>query len=145
VNRRPWPYPISIGLVAAVLAGCATVPSTTSTAPPPATVEAIGDTGLHRLTLTPEAVRRLAIRTAPVSVGPDGRLVVPYAALMYQPDGSTFVYTNPEGTSYVRHPVEVAGIAADQVVVTSGPPAGTAVVVVGAAELWGTEFKVGKY
>ncbi len=135
---------VPIGLAVAVLSGCATVPSTAAP-PSPATVEAIPGTDLHRLTLTPQAVQRLAIATVPVAVGPDGRLVVPYAALMYQPDGSTFVYTNPEGTSYLRAPVAVAAIAADQVVLTAGPPVGTSVVTVGAAELWGTEFKVGKY
>lgn len=126
-------------------AGCASIEASTVTAPAPATVEAIGETGLHRLTLTEAAVRRLGIRTVPAVADPDGRIVVPYAALMYQPDGSTFVYINPEGTSYVRYPVSVLSIAGDTVVTSAGPPVGTAVVAVGAAELWGTEFKIGKY
>jgi len=143
--RRRYLHWLSLVVLVGTLAGCATVASTTATAPSPAKVEAIGDTGLHRITLTEQAVQRLGIQTVPVTAGPDGRLAVPYAALMYQTDGSTFVYTNPEGTSYVRHPVGVQSISGEQVVATSGPPVGTAVVTVGAAELWGTEFKVGKY
>ena len=107
-------------------------------------IEAIGDTGVKRLTLTDKAVERLAITTAPVtedltaSGAATGKLLIPYSALLYLPDGTTIAYTNPEGHAYVREMVTVESIRGDQAVLTAGPPVGTAVVTAGAAELWGT-------
>lgn len=131
------------------LAGCA---SSTSTAPKgtdPAKVEPVGDTGVKKLTLTDKAAQRLAIQTAPVveqrtRVGSTEtvRLLIPYSALLYLPAGQTVTYTNPEGLSYVRQNVTVESIQGNTAVLTQGPPAGTAVVTVGGAELWGTEFGV---
>lgn len=146
--------------IALPLSACAQ--TSTSSAPAgesPAKVEKIGDTGVSRLTLTEKAVERLAIETKPVGVGAAGPApsdassgrpaetgtVVPYAALLYQPDGATFVYTSPGPRTYVRNAVVVKDIVGQQVLLTTGPPVGTAVVTTGAAELWGTEFKIGKY
>jgi hypothetical protein len=128
-------------VAAAPLAGCAQVPSSTHKTVEPVKSEPIGDTGVKRLTLTDQAVDRLAVETFPVVDG-SGRLMIPYAALLYLPDGSTFVYTNPEGRSYVRAPVAVESITGAQVVLASGPPAGTRVVTTGGAELWGAEFGI---
>ena len=127
--------------IAAPLAACAQVPSSTHKTVEPVKSEPIGDTGVKRLTLTDQAVERLAVETVPV-VDVGGRLTMPYAALLYLPDGTTFAYTNPEGHSYVRAPVAVESINGAQVVLTSGPPAGTRVVTAGGAELWGAEFGI---
>ena len=70
------------------------------------------------------------------------RLLIPYSALLYLPDGTTFTYTNPEGHAYVRETVSVESISGDQAVLTAGPKVGTAVVTTGGAELWGTEFGI---
>jgi hypothetical protein len=67
---------------------------------------------------------------------------MPYAALLYLPDGTTITYTNPDGHSYVREQVTVESIRDDQAVLTAGPPAGTKVVTTGGAELWGAEFGI---
>ncbi|GEL19912.1 hypothetical protein [Pseudonocardia asaccharolytica] len=123
------------------IAACGQSEATTAKAPEPAKVEPIGDTGVKRITLTDKAVERLAIETFPVTEH-DGRLVMPHAALLYLPDGTTFAYTNPEGHSYVRAPVTVESIRGEQAVLTSGPAAGTAVVTAGGAELWGAEFGI---
>ncbi|MFC5994851.1 hypothetical protein ACFQE5_11590 [Pseudonocardia hispaniensis] len=123
------------------LAACGQSGATTAKAPAPATIEPVGDTGVKRITLTDKAVERLAIETFPVAVH-DGRLVMPYAALLYLPDGTTFTYTNPEGNSYVRAPVTVENIRGDQAVLSSGPPTGTLVVTAGGTELWGAEFGI---
>ena len=45
---------------------------------------------------------------------------------------------------FKREPIDVERIDGDVAVVRSGPAAGTPVVTVGAAELWGFEFGVGK-
>jgi hypothetical protein len=150
-RRTPWLAVLVIGIVLP-LSACAQA----STAPPPAEspamVELIGDTGISKLVLTEKAVARTAIQTAPVAEERQGDArspvvfkVVPYAALLYQPDGATFVYTNPDTRTYVRQAVTVDRIVGDRVLLTAGPAAGTPVVTVGAAELWGTEFKIGKY
>lgn len=131
------------------VAACGSAPAAaTATAAEPVTIEAIGDTGVKRLTLTDKAVERLAITTAPVtedltaSGAATGKFLIPYSALLYLPDGTTIAYTNPEGHAYVRETVTVESISGDRAVLTAGPPVGTAVVTAGAAELWGTEFGI---
>jgi hypothetical protein len=100
--------------------------------------------------LTAKAVERLDIKTAlagevQVARSPSGtyRKVVPYAAVLYDAHGDTWVYTNPEPQVYIRYQISVDYIDGDLAVLSDGPPAGTAVVTVGAAELFGTEFEIG--
>jgi hypothetical protein len=71
------------------------------------------------------------------------RTVVPYSALIYDSRGQTWVYTSPSPRTFVRQKVEVDQIQGDTGVLSDGPLVGTAVASVGAAELYGTEFKVG--
>jgi hypothetical protein len=72
------------------------------------------------------------------------RKIIPFAAVMYDAKGNTWVYTNPEPFVFVRQPIKIDTIVGDEVLLVDGPPAGTQVVTVGAAELFGTEFGVGK-
>jgi hypothetical protein len=72
------------------------------------------------------------------------RKIIPFAAVMYDAKGNTWVYTNPEPLVFVRQPIKIDTIAGDEVLLAEGPPAGTPVVTVGGAELFGTEFGVGK-
>jgi hypothetical protein len=72
------------------------------------------------------------------------RKVIPYGAVIYDLHGETWVYTNPEPLVFVRHPILVDYIEGDLAVLMEGPPAGTEVAMVGVAELFGTEFGVGK-
>jgi multidrug efflux pump subunit AcrA (membrane-fusion protein) len=142
--RRTHRWITALTLVActtAPLAACAQVPASTHKTVEPVVSEPIGNTGVKRLTLTDQAVERLAVETSLVTDS-QGRLVIPYAALLYLPDGTAFVYTNPEGRSYVREPVAVERIQGAQVVLTSGPAPGTRVVTAGGAELWGAEFGI---
>jgi hypothetical protein len=69
--------------------------------------------------------------------------VIPYAALLYDLHGETWVYTSLEPLVYVRHPIVVDYIDGDLAVLSEGPPAGTEVVTAGAAELFGAEFGIG--
>ena len=64
--------------------------------------------------------------------------------MIYQPDGTTWVYANPEELIFKREPIEIDSIDGDVANLTSGPAAGTKVVTQGASELWGFEFGVGK-
>jgi len=97
-----------------------------------------------RVTLTQDAANRLEIQTDTVresDVGGARHKVIPYAAILYDTQGETWTYTNPEPLTYVRHPIVVARIVQEQAVLTDGPPAGTPVVTVGAAELYGSEVE----
>ena len=72
------------------------------------------------------------------------RKIIPYTAVLYDSRGDTWVYTNPEPLVFVRDHISISYIEGDLAVLFAGPPAGTAVVTVGAAELYGAEFGVGK-
>lgn len=118
----------------------------------PAKVEQIEGSELSRVTLSPDAVRRLGISTVEVrTTGASGsssaRTVVPYAAILYDSDGKTWTYTNVAENVFVREEVvidRVQELGAEQVaLLTDGPSAGTRVVTIGAAELFGTETGVG--
>ncbi|MCP4328375.1 MAG: hypothetical protein GY791_08065 [Alphaproteobacteria bacterium] len=69
--------------------------------------------------------------------------VVPYGAVIYDPHGNTWVYTNPEPFVFVRDKVVVDFIEGDVAVLKEGPDIGTEVLTVGTVEVYGTEFKVG--
>lgn len=78
------------------------------------------------------------------SGGGEKRKTIPYAAVLYDAKGNTWVYTNPEPLVFIRQSIRIDTIAGDQVLLVEGPPVGAAVVTVGGAELLGTEFGVGK-
>ena len=147
-DRRITPLAMALSFV--LLVGCADVPgSTSSKVDPAARVEPMVGSDLKRLVLDKRAVEHIGITTVPVAPGPAGpagaqRAVVPYSAILYQPTGTTLVYTNPEPLVYVRHPVTVESVQGDTVILSAGPPPGTGVVSVGGAELLGVEFGVGK-
>ena len=107
----------------------------------PATVVPIKGTGISRVTLSPDAARRLGIETAPVQAGGRGG-VIPYAAVLYDPSGQTFTYTSPRPRVFERQMIDVIRIDGARALLRSGPPAGMAVVTVGSQELFGSEYEV---
>lgn len=139
-NRRRV---IVLGLAAFLLAACSQgeVAGIVSE-DPPVKVEKNEASGLSRLTLSAKAAERLGITTGAVSAAGAGT-AIPYAALVYDKAGKTWVYTNPQGRDFVRHEIEVERIEGDLAFLSSGPPVGTAVVTVGTAELWGVDTGVG--
>jgi hypothetical protein len=78
------------------------------------------------------------------SAGETLHKVVPYAAVLYGVHGETWVYSNPEPLVYVRQPIVVDFIEGDLAYLSEGPEVGTAVVTIGAAELFGVETGVSK-
>jgi hypothetical protein len=122
------------------LSGCAAVKSeSVPTGEAAASMEKVGS-DLNKLTLTDKAVERLGLTTEKVVKGKGSALQVPYASLIYDAAGKTWVYTSPEPRTYIRAAVTVDRISGDAVQLRSGPAAGTEVVTVGAAELFGAEF-----
>ena len=133
------------------LAGCQE--KTTYTKVEPAHVDHKEGEEISKLTLTEKAMERLDVQTTPVheveadgsqsAAGDQARSVVPYSAILYVAKGDAFVYTSAGPRTFIRHPVDVDYIEGGQAVLKAGPPAGTQVVSVGVAELFGTEFGVG--
>lgn len=133
-------------LVAVVLAlgGCTEVESETATGYEPSKIEPVKGSDLQRVTFTAEGAERVGLRTGTVTRR-GKQEVVPYAALLYSPDGKTYVYTSPKRLQYLREQVEVDRIQGDRVFLSDGPPAGTEVVTVGATEVYGTELEVASH
>jgi hypothetical protein len=126
------------------LGGCTEVETETATGYEPSTLEPVKGRDVQRVTFTAEGARRVGLRTGTVTRR--GRQkVVPYAALLYSPDGKTYVYTSPKRLQYLREQVKVDRIRGDRVFLSAGPPAGTEVVTVGATEVYGTELEVASH
>lgn len=88
--------------------------------------------------------QRVLVQLSLSSNGIPGK-VIPYAALIYDAHGGTWVYTkDPDALAFVRYEVSVDFIEGDLVVLIEGPPAGTEVVTVGGQELFGAETGVSK-
>jgi hypothetical protein len=107
----------------------------------PAKVEPVKGTDLNEVTLSAQAAKRLGIETAPVRRR-GAQEVIPYASVLYDPNGHTFTYTSPKSLVFVRSPISVARIDGGVAILSKGPPAGTAVVTVGSQELFGAEYEV---
>jgi len=142
-RRHCWPrrakfaaLGLSILIAGLALAGCGGS-SSSEGYEEPAVVDTSGETA--RLTLTAKAAERLGIELASVEES-GGARSIPYAAVLYEPDGTTWAYTNPDELVYVRASIEVERIVEDTAFLTDGPAPGTDVVTVGVAELWGTEL-----
>jgi hypothetical protein len=80
----------------------------------------------------------------PLVGGTGLRKIVPYSAVLYDLRGDTWTYTRPAPLTYVRQRVTLDYIEGEVAVLLDGPSIGTDVVTVGAIELFGAEFRVGK-
>jgi len=85
---------------------------------------------------------RLAVRV-PLKAK-DRALVVPESAVVYDVNGGTWVYEQRAPHQFARRRVELGGRAGSNVIIARGLAEGVTVVIVGAAELYGTEFYVSK-
>ena len=149
---RGWNRAVTAVLILAalpMLSACAEAATATATKPKPYKIEKPEGSSLTRLRIEQRVFDRIRIKTSTVREverfgGDTARKVIDYTALVYEPKGDTAVYTNPEPLVFVRQPVKVDYIEGDAAVLAEGPPAGTAVVTVGTAELLGMEFGVGK-
>lgn len=71
-------------------------------------------------------------------------LTVPWASVVTDINGGTWVYINIAPLTYRRHRVQVRYVVGEDAAIVSGPAIGTKVVVDGVAEVFGTEFGAGK-
>lgn len=70
--------------------------------------------------------------------------VVPAAAVLYDIHGGAWVYENTAPRTFTRRRIEVRYVSDAGAVLARGPRPGVKVVTAGAAELFGTEFGIGK-
>ena len=95
------------------------------------------------VTLTDEAAAAAGIETAPVTRAPaPGQLTMPYAAVIYYLDGTTWAYRVESKNVFRRVPIRVLSISGQVATLTAGPAVGSQVVVVGAPEVLGSELEI---
>lgn len=75
---------------------------------------------------------------------PEESLVIPWSAVAYDIHGGAWVYEQIAPQTYAHRRVQVRAVVGNDAVLESGPAVGAKVVTVGVAELFGTEFGVGK-
>jgi len=132
---------LGILVVAAMaLAGCARTGAGESRQIPPARMERIGNT--LSVVLTPLGAQRIGIQTEPCTATKK-LILIPFDALLYEPDGQTAVYVKTASLTFTRAYITVARIVGNDVFVTGGLTAGAQVVTVGAEELLGVQNGVG--
>jgi hypothetical protein len=137
----------SLAAAALFLTGCSVASAHED--PPPAVVKSIPGSAVKQLQLTEQAIHRLgiatvAVRTAQATV--DGQRgtykLIPYSAVVYDNDGSTWAFVSTRPRTFVRQRITVAAIQGSTAALAAGPALGAAVVTVGAPELLGTEYDI---
>lgn len=132
------------------LAGCsAEAPTASEPAVTLTDASAADGTAIKTVQLTDHAVERLGITTGTVHratrtvAGVSGEhKVLPYAAVVYDSEGSTWTYVNVSPRTYARARITVEAIQDDVAVLTDGPDDGAVVVTQGAPELLGAEAEI---
>jgi hypothetical protein len=107
----------------------------------PAKLEPIKGTDIQRVIFDAEGAKRVGLKT--VAVRQNGQeTVIPFGAVIYDAEGNAGAYTVPEPLTFVRKEIEIDRMDGKGAVLSDGPPAGTKIVTVGTAEVYGTEFEV---
>jgi len=141
-------HPAAAGLMAGaalILTACSTAATADA---PPATIIPVAGSQIPRLELTSDAIQRLGIATQPVrpapasAAGTGAREIIPYSAVVYDTDGSTWTFVNTVPRTYLRQPITIAAISGNVALLSKGPSVGARVVTVGSAELLGTEYNI---
>jgi hypothetical protein len=105
----------------------------------PSKLEPIEGTDLSKVILTEKAAERIGVETVSAS-GTE----VPYAAVIYDIEGNTWIYTNPEPLTFVRESIVIDHIEGDTAILSESLVSDLTVVTVGVSELYGTETGVSK-
>jgi len=139
--------PASVAAAALFLTGCAA--ASAGQEPSPAVVKSIPGSAVKQLRLTEQAIHRLGITTAAVRTGQatiDGQRgtykLIPYAAVVYDNDGSTWAFVSTAPRTFVRQRIAIGAIQGNTAVLAAGPSPSAAVVTAGAPELLGTEYDI---
>jgi hypothetical protein len=141
--RQRW-LVAALAVAALALSACSESAESSESGDAAATLEDIRGQEVPQVVLVPGAAKRLGIETAEVRDDPStGGKVVPYASVVYDASGETWVYTVPDRLTYMREPITVTNIAGEDAFLSDAPAAGTEIVTVGTAELLGVENEIG--
>lgn len=141
IDRRAPVEVVSLGAAPGVTGRTATPIA----APPTADLATAGVDLFYRLANADASLRpgqRVSVRV-PLAAGAE-QLVVPRGAVLFDALGGTWVYEARDGGVFVRQRITLIDTIGETAVLGQGPAPGTRVVTTGAAELFGTEFGVGK-
>ena len=105
----------------------------------PSKLEKIEGTDLSKVILTEKAAERIGVETVAASGNE-----VPYAAVVYDIEGNTWIYISPEPLTFIREPIVIDYIKGDTAVLAENLSSELNVVTVGVSELYGTETGVSK-
>ena len=97
--------------------------------------------GHHTVTFSKVGVARADVGTTPVTTG-DGVSKLPDAALLYNADGSAFVYTATAPRTYRYTPIELKHADNGDIYFTGGPKPGTPVVTSGVPQVHGADIQL---
>lgn len=142
-------YSLMLGMILAVINAEA---GSTTEKSKEVKIEEIPDSQLKKITFTKRAAERIGIETATVSEQKfkekngerKSRLIIPYSAVIYDQNGATWAYINPEPLVFIRHSIDIDRIDDQKVILRKGPPTNSQVVTVGVAEIYGVESGIGK-
>jgi hypothetical protein len=105
----------------------------------PSKLEPIEGTDLSKVILTEKAAERIGVETVSAS-----GTTVPYTAVIYDIEGNTWIYTNPEPLTFVRQQIMIDRIEGDTAFLAESLPGELNVVTMGVIEIYGTETGVSK-
>lgn len=111
--------------------------------PPPAVLDPAPGAVVPTVKLSRSAFEAVQVRTTPVRAAAAGT-VIPTTAVIYSPDGTAWTYVAVAPLTYLRHAIAIDHVSGTEAFLSSGPAAGTPVVVIGAPELLGAEYGVGE-
>jgi hypothetical protein len=115
-------------------------PKTTATTPvSPSMLEEIEGSELKRVIMTEKAAERIGVETVQVTGNS-----VPYAAVIYDIEGGTWVYINPSPLTFERAPILIDRIEGDTAFLAERLETDAPVVTVGVMEIYGAETGVSK-
>ena len=138
MQRPAWRL-LALAALALGLGACTEVEDATVDGYQPSKVTEVG--GAKVVSFTQEGADRTGLRTRDVQRR--GRfLAVPYESVIYDGEGTSYVYASTKPLTYRREKVAIARVSGPQALLKTGPPAGTAVVTVGASEVYGTELEI---
>ncbi|MEO6472140.1 MAG: hypothetical protein ABIR57_09420 [Aeromicrobium sp.] len=128
--------------VAASLTACDKAEDDESEYPSQSKLEPIkGIPGHHTVTLTPLGAKQVGIQTTPVA-GSNKLKELPYDALLYGADGTTFIYTSPKALTYRYAKITLEKIVGERIYFSEGPKVGTQVVTRGVPQVHGADIEL---
>ena len=68
------------------------------------------------------------------------RLVLPWSAVLFDPQGGSWVYEQTAPQTFTHRRVSILRVTGTDAVLEAGPAAGATIIITGAAELFGAEF-----